>query len=73
MAKLIDVSETGVGIEAFVRIPSGVIIQISGDWRRPDLSLHIDGRARVAHVSELSAGRFKIGLQFVQVALARTA
>ena len=73
MAKLIDVSDGGVGIETFVRVPSGVIVEIDGDWRRPELSLRIDGRARVAHVSEIDRGRYFIGLQFVDVALARSA
>ena len=73
MAKLLDVSDNGVGLETAVRIPSGLVVDISGKWWRPDISLRIDGQARVAHVSELPSGRFKIGLQFVQVALARSA
>jgi hypothetical protein len=73
MAKLIDVSDGGIGIEAFVRIPSGIVVEINGDWRKPDLALHLDGRARVAHVSEVDRGRYMIGLQFVDVALARSA
>ena len=72
-AKLVDVSATGVGIESFVRVRSGAILEIEGDLRNTDLSLHISGRARVAHVSEIEAGRYRIGLQFVDVALARSA
>jgi hypothetical protein len=72
-AKLVDVSGGGVGIESFVRVPSGAVVDIEGDLRNSDLSLHISGRARVAHVSEIERGRYRIGLQFVDVALARTA
>ena len=72
-AKLVDVSGGGVGIESFVRVPSGAVVEIEGDLRNPDLALHISGRARVAHVSEIERGRYRIGLQFVDVALARTA
>ncbi len=73
MAKLIDVSVGGVGIETFVRLRRGTVVEIHGDWQKPDLSLRVDGRARVAHASTLDRGRFKIGLQFVEVALARSA
>ena len=73
MAKLIDVSEGGIGIEAFVRLSRGTVIEIDGDWHSPDLALRIGGRARIAHVSEVGRGRFRIGLQFVDVALARSA
>ncbi|MCB9384034.1 MAG: PilZ domain-containing protein [Bryobacterales bacterium] len=73
MAKLIDISDTGVGIEAFVRIESGALVSLEGDLRSQELSFKINGLARVAHVSEIEAGRFKIGLQFVEVALARPA
>ncbi len=73
MSKLLDVSDGGIGIETFVRIPSGVVIEIRGDWRAPEMAMRIHGRAQVAHVSEVEAGRYKIGLQFVEIALARSA
>lgn len=73
MAKLIDVSEGGIGVETFVRLRRGTVVEINGDLRKPDLALRIDGSARIAHVSEVDRGRYKIGLQFVNVALARSA
>ena len=71
--KLVDASAGGVGIESFARVPSGAVLEIEGDLRNTDLALKISGRARVAHVSEVDNGRFRIGLQFVDVALARPA
>ena len=73
MAKLTDVSKGGIGIETFVRLRRGAVVEIHGDWYKPDLALRVNGRARIAHVSEVDRGRYKIGLQFVDVALARSA
>ena len=73
MAKLIDVSDGGIGIEAFFRLRSGALVEIDGDWKSADLSLSVNGKARVAHVSQVERGRYRVGLQFVDVALARSA
>ena len=70
-AQLVDVSDGGVGVEAFIGFETGEIVQLQGDLVRPDLGLRLNGHARVAHSNEIEPGRYRIGLEFVEVAYAR--
>ena len=73
VGKLIDVSEGGIGVEVFVAPPDGALVELDGEWRGAAYGLRVNGRARVAHVSEVEPGRYRVGLRFVEVALARGA
>lgn len=70
-AQLVDVSEGGVGVDTFVGFDLGAVIHLKGELVRPGLGLRLNGYARVAHSSEIEPGRFRIGLEFVEVAYAR--
>jgi hypothetical protein len=71
--KLVDVSETGVGIESFVPLHPGAVVQIEGRLRSGGLKLRINGSALIVYAEERARGVYRAGLEFVDVAYARTA
>jgi hypothetical protein len=73
VGKLVDVSEGGVGVEVFLAPPGDALVELDGEWTGPAYGLRLNGRARVAHVTEIEPGRYRVGLRFVEVALARGA
>jgi hypothetical protein len=73
MGVVADVSECGIGVDAYVRLEPGSVVKVEADLRPADLPLQFAGRARVVHVTRARDGRYRIGLQFVKVAYARAA
>lgn len=73
MGKLVDVSDGGVGLEAYVPIDKNAIIRIAAELHNGDLTLRMRGRARVVHATRQDDGLYRIGLQFVEVVYARPA
>ena len=71
MGKLVDVSEGGVGLETFSKIPQGQVVKIEAELRQQDFGLDLQGRARVVHATRQMDGSYRLGLQLVDVAYAR--
>ncbi len=70
-ATLVDVSDGGIGLDTFVRCEAGSTVRLEGELVREDLGPKLDGHARVAHSNEIEPGRYRVGLEFVEVAYAR--
>ncbi len=73
MAELADASEGGLGVETFVELASGVRVEIRADMRNSEMALNVTGVARVAHCREMEPGRYRIGLDLIEVKLERAA
>ncbi len=72
-AKLVDVSETGIGVEMFVPLVVGSTVAVAGDLHSPDYSLNLKGKARVIYCHCEKEGAFRIGLAYEQVAYRKIA
>ena len=72
-AKLVDVSETGVGVEMFVPLVVGSVVRVAGDLYSSDYSLNLQGKARVIYCRCEKEGSFRIGLAYEQVAYRKIA
>ncbi len=66
-AKLVDASESGLGVETYVPLPVGSLVDIQGDLRQTGFSLTLEGQARVVHTRKCPEGVFRIGLAFEEV------
>lgn len=71
MAKLVDASPGGVGVETFTRLRTGTTVLVQADLRVTGLALALGGEARIAHSREISPGRFLVGLELTHVRYAR--
>lgn len=70
-AKLVDTSETGVGVDTCVPLRVGSIVVVEGKLRHSSYSLVLKGQARVMHARALGHGVYRIGLAFEDVAYRR--
>lgn len=73
MAQLVDASEGGLGVEAFVDLEPGLMLEVSADMVSSDLALHVTGVTRVAYCRELEPGRYRIGMEMVDISMERVA
>ena len=73
MAKLVDASEGGLGVETLVELEPGLGLEVSADMVSSDLALHVSGFTRVAYCRETEPGRYRIGLELVDISLSRPA
>lgn len=73
MVELADASEGGLGVETFAALEPGTGVEIEADMRSSDLALHITGVARIAYCREVEPGRYRMGLQLLDVKLRRAA
>jgi hypothetical protein len=71
MAKLVDASPGGVGVETFTRLRTGTTVLVQADLQATGLALALGGEACVAHSREISPGRFLVGLELTHVRYAR--
>jgi hypothetical protein len=60
-------------VEMFVPLPVGSLVDVEGDLHSTDLSLSVQGRARVAHARRVSHGNYRIGLTLQEIALRKSA
>ena len=67
-AKLVDVNETGIGVEMFVPLVVGSAVTVAGDLYSSDYCLNVQGKARVIYCHCEKEGAFRIGLAYQQVA-----
>ena len=70
-AKLVDTSETGVGVDTCVPLRVGSTVVVEGKLRHSSYSLALKGQARVMHARALGHGVYRIGLIFEDVAYRR--
>jgi c-di-GMP-binding flagellar brake protein YcgR len=72
-AVLVDFSATGLGLDMFVPLKIGSQVDVHGDLQSDELTLCVDGNARVAHSRRLPGGNYRIGLALHQIAYRKTA
>ena len=72
-AKLIDATEEGVGVEMYVPLVEGSIVSVDGELSIPDLSLNVQGQARVAYCRCENGGTFRVGLAYEEMSYRKTA
>jgi hypothetical protein len=72
-AKVVDFNNGGIGVQMFVRLTVGSLVEVEGDLRSDDFSLYVRGRARVAHARRDSDGNYQIGLTLQEIALRKSA
>ena len=73
MAQLVDASEGGLGVETLVELEPGLGLEVSADMVNSELALHVAGLTRVAYCRETESGRYRIGLELVDIKLSRPA
>jgi hypothetical protein len=64
VAKLVDFSEGGLGIEMLGPLPHGSTVRISGQLHSADQAVDLHANARVAHCQYPENSVFRIGLEF---------
>jgi hypothetical protein len=72
-AKLVDASETGVGVDTYVPLRVGSTVVVEAKLLHTSYSLALKGQARVMHARALGDGVYRIGLAFENVAYRRPA
>jgi len=72
-AKVVDFNRGGIGVDMFVPLPVGCLVEVEGDLHSADLSLSVQGRARVVHSRRDSDGNYRIGLELQEIALRKSA
>ena len=72
-AKLIDTTDTGIGVEMYVPLVEGSIVALDGELTSSDLSLNLRGRARVVYCRCDDGGTFRVGLAYEEIAYRKTA
>ena len=72
-AKLIDATDSGVGVEMYVPLVEGSTVALDGELTSPDLSLNLQGRARVIYCRCEDGGTFRVGLAYEEIAYRKTA
>jgi hypothetical protein len=70
-AKLVNASDTGVGVDTYVPLRVGSTVFVEGKLRHTSYSLALKGQARVVHARALGDGVYLIGLVFEKVAYRR--
>ncbi len=73
MAELADASEGGLGVNTFAELEQGTKVEIQAQMRNSELALQVTGVTRVAHCCEIEPGRYRIGLELIDVKLERAA
>jgi hypothetical protein len=71
IAKLIDASSGGVGVETFTRLRAGTRVLIEATLQSPELALALNGAGLVAHSREIGPGRYVVGLELQDVSYVR--
>ena len=71
IAKLVDTSAGGVGVETFTRLRTGTRVSVKANLQSVDLALALSGEAVVAHSREVGPGRYVVGLELREVRYAR--
>lgn len=71
IAKLVDASASGVGVETFTRFQTGTRVSVKANLQSPELALALSGEALVAHSREVGPGRYIMGLELREVSYAR--
>jgi PilZ domain len=71
IAKLVDASDGGVGVETFTRLRPGTRISVKANLHATDLSLALSGEGLVSHSREIGPGRYAVGLELQDVSYAR--
>lgn len=71
IAKLVDASVGGVGVETFTRLKAGTRVLVKANLQSPELALAFSGAGLVAHSREVSRGRYIVGLNLQEVRYAR--
>lgn len=71
IAKLVDASECGVGVETFIRLKTGTRVMVKANLQSPELALALSGEGLVAHSREVGPGRYMVGLELEEVSYAR--
>ena len=69
--RLLDVSESGVGIETYVELPAGARVSFRAALNDGDIDLCFDCSAQVRHCRRLDSGLFRAGLELVNVCWSR--
>jgi hypothetical protein len=71
IAKLVDASAAGVGVETFTRLKRGTRVLVKANLQAPELALALSGAGVVAHSREVGPGRYIMGLKLQEVRYAR--
>ena len=71
IAKLVDTSAGGVGVETFARLRTGTRVSVKAILQSADLALALSGEGLVAHSREVGPGRYVVGLELQEVSYAR--
>lgn len=71
IAKLVDASVGGVGVETFTRLKTGTRVLVKANLQSPELTLEFSGAGLVAHSREVGRGRYIVGLNLQEVRYAR--
>ena len=71
IAKLVDASAGGVGIETFTRLKTGTRVLVKANLQSPELALALSGAGLVMHSREVGSGRYVVGLDLQEVRYAR--
>lgn len=71
IAKLVDASAGGVGVETFTRLKTGTRVLVKANLQAPELALAFSGAGLVAHSREVGRGRYVMGLNLQEVRYAR--
>jgi hypothetical protein len=71
IAKLVDASSGGMGVETFTRLKAGTRVLVKANLQAPELALALSGEGLVAHSREVGPGRYFVGLELEEVNFAR--
>ena len=71
IAKLVDTSAGGVGVETFTRLRTGTRVTVKANLQSADLALALSGEGLVVHSREVGPGRYVAGLELREVSYAR--
>lgn len=71
IAKLVDASSGGMGVETFARLKTGTRVLVKANLQSPELALALSGEGLVAHSREVGPGRYMVGLELERVSYAR--
>lgn len=71
MAKLVDASPGGVGVETFISLKEGAEVVVRANLHATGLALLFNGEGLVAHSREVGPGRFIVGLKLKQMSYVR--
>ncbi len=66
-AKLADASESGLGVETFVPLSVGSVLELDGHLDNGELRIELQGKVRVVHCWSRDDGVFRVGLSLEDV------